>query len=135
MNKMTIVGNLTHDPETRQTPSGATVCTFTIAADRRFPVNGEKVTDFFRVNAWRGLGETCQKWLSKGKKIVVIGELQARLYDAKDGSTRLSLDVAADEIEFCSPRGDGDVPREEPKPQNESPLGDAQPGSEDDMPF
>ena len=135
MNKLTLIGNLTHDPETRQTPSGVTVCTFTIAVNRRFPVNGERVTDFFRINAWRQLGDTCQKWLAKGRRVAVIGELQPRQYEANDGSTKMSLDVSADEIEFLSPRGEGDAPREEPKPQTENPLGDEQPGSEDDMPF
>lgn len=135
MNKLTLIGNLTHDPETRQTPSGATVCTFTIAVNRRFPVNGERVTDFFRINAWRQLGDTCQKWLAKGRRVAVIGELQPRQYEANDGSTKMSLDVSADEIEFLSPRGEGDAPREEPKPQTENPLGAEQPGSEDDMPF
>jgi single-strand DNA-binding protein len=135
MNKLTLIGNLTHDPETRQTPSGATVCTFTIAVNRRFPVNGERVTDFFRINAWRQLGDTCQKWLAKGRRVAVIGELQPRQYEANDGSTKMSLDVSADEVEFLSPRGEGDAPREEPKPQTENPLGTEQPGSEDDMPF
>lgn len=136
MNLIILTGNLTHDPETRQTPSGDTVCSFTIAVNRKFPdKNGDKITDYFRVNAWRKLGETCQKWLTKGKKVAVRGELQPRLYDAKDGSTKMSLDLSADDIEFLSPRGEVDTPREEPKPQTENPLGVAQPGSDDDMPF
>lgn len=135
MNLIILTGNLTHDPETRQTPAGATVCSFTIAVNRKFPVNGERVTDFFRINAWRQLGDTCQKWLTKGKKISVRGELQPRLYEAKDGTTKLSLDVAADDIEFLSPRGEGESPRDEAKPQAENPLSAVQPGSDDDTPF
>jgi len=105
MNKITLIGNLTHDPEVRSTPNGVTVCSFTIAVNRKFaPQGGEKVTDFFRINAWRQLGETCARYLSKGKKIAVIGELQARTYEAKDGTTRMSLDVQADEVEFLSPK-------------------------------
>ena len=106
MNKITLIGNLTRDPETKTTQSGATVCAFTIAVDRRFASkDGEKTTDFFRINAWRQLGDICGKYLSKGKKVAVIGELQARAYDGKDGLQRYSLDVAADEVEFLSPKG------------------------------
>ena len=115
MNKITLIGNLTHDPELRATPSGVSVCSFTIAVNRRFEQNGEKVSDFFNVKAWRGLGETCAKYLSKGKKIAVVGELQARTYQAKDGTTRMSLDVQADEVEFLSPK-DAE-PKPEPKPE------------------
>ena len=111
MNKITLIGNLTHDPEVRSTPNGVTVCTFNIAVNRRFaPQGGEKVTDFFRINAWRQLGDTCAKYLSKGRKVAVIGELQARTYEAKDGTTRMSLDVSADEVEFLSPRNEQTQP-------------------------
>lgn len=109
MNKITLIGNLTHDPELRSTNSGVTVCTFTIAVNRRFAQQGgEKLTDFFRINAWRQLGETCAKYLAKGRKVAVVGELQARTYEAKDGTTRMSLDVSADEVEFLSPRQQDD---------------------------
>ena len=109
MNKITLIGNLTHDPEVRSTPNGVTVCSFTIAVNRRFASsNGERQTDFFRINAWRQLGETCARYLSKGRKVAVLGELQARTYEAKDGSTRMSLDVSADEVEFLSPKQQDD---------------------------
>ena len=105
MNKLHIIGNIVADPETRTTPSGATVCSFTVAVNRKFAnADGEKQTDFFRVNAWRQLGELCAKHLKKSKKVAVVGELQARLYDAKNGEKRMSLDVAADEVEFLSPK-------------------------------
>ena len=109
MNKIILIGNLTRDPEVRSTPNGVTVCTFTIAVNRRFAAQGgEKQTDFFRINAWRQLGETCARYLAKGRKVSVIGELQARTYAANDGTTRMSLDVSADEVEFLSPRGQDD---------------------------
>lgn len=105
MQRIIFTGNLTADPEMRATPSGVTVCTFTVAVNRRFAnADGDRITDFFRVNAWRQLGESCGKYLAKGRKVAVIGELQARTYQAKDGSTRMSLDVAADEVEFLSPK-------------------------------
>ena len=118
MNKITLIGNLTRDPETRSTPNGVTVCTFTIAVNRRFASQGgERQTDFFRINAWRQLGETCSRYLSKGRKVAVIGELQARTYEANDGTTRMSLDVSADEVEFLTPRAqdEGGAPAQSPR--------------------
>ncbi len=104
MNKIFIIGNLTHDPELRTTTGGVSVCTFSVAVTRRFAQAGaERQTDYFRVNAWRQLGETCQKFLAKGRKVAVMGELQARTYE-KDGATRISLDISADEVEFLTPR-------------------------------
>lgn len=100
MNKIILIGNLTKDPETRSTASGVTVCSFTIAVNRRY---GDKETDFFRINAWRALGDNCSRYLSKGRKVAVTGELQARQYTDKAGNVRLSLDVNADEVEFLSP--------------------------------
>ena len=106
MNKITLIGNLTRDPETRSTPNGVTVCSFTIAVDRRFAgSDGQKTTDFFRINAWRQLGDVCARYLAKGRKVAVVGELQARTYEAKDGTTRMSLDVSADDVEFLTPKG------------------------------
>jgi len=105
MNKIMIIGNLTGEPELRSTPSGITVCSFTIAVNRRHEdKSGERPTDYFRVSAWRQLGDSCGRFLTKGRKVAVVGELQARQYDAKDGSARISLDVQADEVEFLSAR-------------------------------
>ena len=101
MNKLTLIGNLTKDPETRTTPNGNTVCSFTVAVNRKKV--SEPQTDFFRVNAWGKLGELCARFLGKGRKVAVVGELQARTYDNKDGKTMLSLDVVADEVEFLTP--------------------------------
>lgn len=104
MNKITVIGNLTKDPETRTTQSGVTVCTFVVATNRRFAnADGERQSDFFRVQAWRQLGETCARFLGKGRKVAIWGELQARLYENRDGKTQMSLDVVADEVEFLTP--------------------------------
>ena len=101
MNHITLIGNLTKDPELRMTPNNIPVCSFTIAVNRR---HGEKQTDFFRVQAWRGLGESCSKYLRKGKKVAVGGELQTRTYE-QDGQTKLAMDVIAADVEFLSPSG------------------------------
>ena len=134
MNKITLIGNLTADPVLRATQSGTSVCQFTLAVNRRFSgPDGQKQTDFFRVMAWRGLADTCAKYLAKGRKAAVIGELQARTYEAKDGTTRLSLDVSADEVEFLSPK-------EEEKPEERPAANPVDPNtfpdvSSDDLPF
>ncbi|MCL2671058.1 MAG: single-stranded DNA-binding protein [Clostridiales bacterium] len=120
MNKITLIGNLTRDPELRSTASGISVCSFDIAVNRRFaPQGGERQTDFFRINAWRQLGELCSKFLAKGRKVAVVGELQARTYIAKDGTTRMSLEVAADEVEFLSPREQSGDYAPRPAPQKD----------------
>ena len=116
MNKITVIGNLTKDPDTRTTPSGATVCTFVVATNRRFAnADGERQSDFFRVQAWRQLGETCARFLGKGRKVAVWGELQAHTYENKDGKTQLSLDVVADEVEFLTPAEPAEKPAKKPK--------------------
>lgn len=138
MNKIMLIGNLTRDPELRSTASGVTVCSFTIAVNRRFAQQGgERQTDFFRINAWRQLGETCARYLSKGRKVAVIGELQARTYQSNDGTTRMSLDVSADEVEFLSPRQQEEGGGAPPQRQNAAPpdLAGFTDIQSDDIPF
>ncbi len=108
MNKLTIIGNLTRDPELRTTPSGDSVCSFTVAVNRRVrrDAQAQPEADFFRVSAWRQLGENCQKYLAKGRKVCVIGPVTVRTYQAQDGTTRASLEVNADDVEFLSSRAD-----------------------------
>ena len=111
MNKITIIGNLTRDPELRSTQSGIPVASFTVAVNRRKSNNaeaGQPEADFFRVTAWRQLGELCSKYLSKGRKVAVIGSVQVSTYTANDGTTRASLEVTADEVEFLSPANQGE---------------------------
>ena len=137
MNKITLIGNLTHDPEVRSTPNGVTVCSFTIAVNRRFAsgAGGERPTDFFRINAWRQLGETCARYLSKGRKVAVIGELQARTYEAKDGTTRMSLDVQADEVEFLSPKQQEEGAAPSARAENAQDMAGFTDIQSDDIPF
>ena len=108
MNKLTIIGNLTRDPELRSTPNGVNVCDFTVAVNRRNRRDDQNQpeADFFRVTAWRQLGENCARFLAKGRKVCVIGPVSARSYTANDGSTRVSLEVTADDVEFLSPKGE-----------------------------
>lgn len=104
MNKIILIGNLTRDPETRTTPSGHSVCNFDIAVnDRR---GGQENTLYFRVAAWDKTGESCQRYLTKGRKVFVAGPLSYRTYQANDGTTRVSLEVNANDVEFLSSRSD-----------------------------
>ena len=112
MNKLTIIGNLTRDPELRTTSAGVNVCDFTVAVNRRQrrdAQNGQPEADFFRVSAWRERGELCAKYLAKGRKVCVVGPVSVRTYTGNDGTTRASLEVTADEVEFLSSRNDGEA--------------------------
>lgn len=101
MNRATIIGNLTRDPDIRMTNSGVSVCTFTVAVQRRFAnQNGEKVADFIPVVCWRGLAETCGRYLRKGSKVGVNGSIQTSNYEAADGTKRYVTEIVADEVEF-----------------------------------
>ena len=115
MNKLYIIGNVTHTPELKNTPNGVPVCSFSVAVNRR-----DKDALFYRVTAWRGLGETCAKYLQKGKKVAVIGELDLRTYTGRDGMEKTALEVTASDIEFLSPRSDDQQPPQQqqvPEPE------------------
>ena len=114
MNKLTLIGNLTRDPELRTTPSGSNVCSFTVAVNRRTGKNTQAngtqpEADFFRVSAWNQLAEICSKYLAKGRKVCVMGPVSVQTYTASDGTVRASMEVRADDVEFLSPRQDGEL--------------------------
>ena len=99
MNKLFLIGNLTKDPETRTTPNGKTVCNFDIAVNDR-----QGNVTYFHVSAWEKQGENCQRYLSKGKKVSVFGPVSARAYTDRNGNANVSIEVAAQDVEFLSPR-------------------------------
>ena len=102
MNKLTIIGNLTNDPELRTTPSGVSVCTFSVAVNRRKTGKDQKPeADFFRVSAWRERGEICSKYLAKGRKVCVIGPVSIHTWES-NGKSGASMEVMAEEVEFLS---------------------------------
>ena len=107
MNKYFIIGNLVRDPETGTTESGVNWCTFTVAARKRFHREGEPDAEFVRVTAWRGLGDTCAKYLAKGRKVAVIGEPRPRAWIGDGGTARGQIEMNADEVEFLSSAGSG----------------------------
>ena len=106
MNKVILVGNLTRDPELTETPSGVAVCRFAIAVSREYAnADGTRETDFFNITVWRGRAENCGKYLKKGNKVAIVGSLQNRSYEDKDGIKRNVTDVIANEVEFLTPKG------------------------------
>ena len=108
MNKIILIGNLTADPQLRTTQAGDAVCSFTIAVNRRKNAQaGQPEADFFRVNVWRQQGENCARYLSKGKRVRVTGSVSLSTYTAQDGTTRASLEVLAQDVEFLSPASQG----------------------------
>ena len=105
MNKVFLIGNLTRDPEIRETPSGVPVCRFAIAVQRPYSSqDGERQTDFFECTAWRGLGETIARYTKKGKKVAVSGSIQIRNYEDNQGARRTAVDIIVQDCEFLSPR-------------------------------
>ena len=133
MNKIYLIGNLIKDPALKAVPSGQSLCEFTIAVNRKEWKTDEVTSDLFRINAWRKLGELCAKYLEKGRKVAVIGELKASTYIDKEGVTRISLDVNADEVEFLTPRSER---RNDEQPNKPHPAQDGFTDiSSDDIPF
>ncbi|MEG1891355.1 MAG: single-stranded DNA-binding protein [Clostridia bacterium] len=102
MNKITIIGNLTHDPDLRTTQSGIAVCSFSVAVNRRRKVEGQPEADYFRVTVWRAVAESCAKYLAKGRKVAVVGAVSIHHYVGSNGETKSNLEIEADEVEFLS---------------------------------
>ena len=96
------MGRLTRDPELRYTPNGnVPVVTFTLAVDRNYSGNGrERQTDFIDIVAWRRQAEFVSQWFTKGMMAIVVGSIQSRRWQDKNGNNRTSLEVVADEIQF-----------------------------------
>lgn len=101
MNKAILMGRLTRDPEMRTTSGNVSVCTFTLAIDRRFKsANGEKQADFIQIVAWRQQAEFCAKYFRKGSRMLVTGSIQSRSWDDTEGKRHSVTEVIADDIEF-----------------------------------
>lgn len=122
-----IVGNVGRDPEFRYTPSGVAVCEFSVAVSRHWTdrtTNEERdKTTWFRVKAWRQLGETCNQFVHKGMQILVAGEIEVSAFQGQDGQPRASLELTARDVKFLGRRED-----------REGITGD-EPSQADDLPF
>ena len=112
MNFIAIHGRLVRDPEIRQSQSGVSVTTITVAVDRSYSAGGEKQTDFFDCVFWRQGAEFVSKYFSKGKEIIVTGEMQSRKWTDKAGNNRISWEIQNCHAEFCGGKSDNSAPAE-----------------------
>lgn len=132
MNKVILCGNLTRDVELSTTNSGISVGRFTLAVQRAFAnQDGERETDFINIIVWRGQAENCAKYLKKGSKALVAGELHIRSYEGDDGSKRYATEVVADKVEFVGQKASND----ENSGEAVSPRQDLEPIDDDSLPF
>lgn len=101
-NQVTLVGNLTDDPELRYTPNGAAVCKFRIAVNRRIQDGSggwkDAEASYFSINCWRGLAENAAESLTRGTRVVVAGRLNYRSWENQDGDKRSAVEIEADEV-------------------------------------
>jgi len=111
INRVVLVGNLTRDPELRNTPSGMSVCSLRIAVNtrRKDSATGQwtEKPNYFDVTVWGAQGENCAQYLSKGRPVAIDGRLEWREWDAQDGSKRQAVEIIADSVQFLGGRGEG----------------------------
>lgn len=123
INQVILMGRLTRDPETRTTPSGKTITSFSLAVDR---AGQDDATDFFDVTAWEKLGELVSQYLSKGRRCLVQGRLRQDSWDDKEtGKKRTRIEVVASDVTFLDgPSGDGGGQSSAPRPSSSSKKSD-----------
>ncbi|MBM3189925.1 MAG: single-stranded DNA-binding protein [Chloroflexi bacterium] len=133
--RVIIVGNLGRDPEMRYTADGTPVTSFSVAVNRRWTdASGQQQerTVWFRVAAWKRLAETCNQFLTKGRQVLVEGEIQEpRTYQGRDGQWRASLDVTAFTVRFLGTRGEAQAAPSAPEDVGETGGG----VDEEEIPF
>ena len=142
LNRIILMGRLTHDPELRRTQSDTPGCSFSLAVDRDYKRDGEKETDFIDIVAWRSTADFVSKYFTKGRMAVVEGRLQIRDWTDKEGGKRRSAEVIADNVYFgdSKPKDSGsDVPAYDGEPGAEfgAPPSGFTPdfGDDGEMPF
>ena len=148
MNNVTLIGNLTRDPELSYTQSQTARCIFTIAVNRPRKEGQDQGADYPRIVVWGKRAEHCDRYLQKGKKVGVKGEIRTGSYTDHNGQTVYTTDVWANEVEFLTPAGQGvqqaqpatapaPAPKPDPEPQqmgfNDLPEGFS--ATDDDIPF
>ena len=127
MNKVLVIGNVGNDPEMRYTPSGSAVTSFNVATNRRYTTgDGEQreETEWFRVNAWNRLAETCNQYVTRGMKVYVEGRLNSRPWIDRDGQARAGNEIYATDVRFLDSRAsaeeEGGRPAAAPPAQDEA---------------
>jgi single-strand DNA-binding protein len=107
LNSVIMMGRLTDNPELRQTPQGANVCSFTIAVERSFARQGEqRQTDFFDVVAWRSQADFVSRFFRKGQMMAVQGRMETRMYEDRNGVRRKAYTIVADSVHFADSKRD-----------------------------
>ena len=106
-NKVILIGNMTADPELKQTTGGTSVCSFSIAVNRRFAKadQGQQNVDFINIVTWRQQAEFVSRYFKKGNPILICGQLQTRSWNDNQGQKRYATEVVADEVSFVAPAG------------------------------
>ena len=121
MNKVELIGRLTHDVEMRQTPNGVSLARFSIAVTRRFKnSNGEYDADFINCVAWQQTGEFIAKHFQKGGMIAVVGSIQSRSWDGNDGKKQYATEVVVDEVYFTGAKKQNNNNQQQTPPQDNS---------------
>ena len=119
LNSITLMGRLTAEPDYRTTQSGTPLAKFTLAVERNYSgQNGEKVTDFLDVDAWRQTADFVSKYFHKGQLVAVVGSVQVENYTDRDGNKRRSWTVQAQHCYFAEPKRDGQLQNYQQQPQN-----------------
>lgn len=147
-NKAILMGRICNDLEVKTTPSGANVLSFRIAVERSYQAKGEeRKSDFFNIVAWRANADFISRFFSKGRMILVEGELQTRQYEDKNGSTQTVVELIVDNARFTGEAKTGGASQssyqpaqqsqETPPPQGYSPADftEVPPGEGDEYPF
>ena len=136
MNKALIMGNLVRDPEMRTTQNQVPVCTFTVAVERRFKdSNGNRAADFINCVAWRQSAEFMAKHFHKGSRVVVIGAIQTRNYEDKDGNKRTATEIVAEEIHFGEKKASSGGHEQAPPPTDSDAGFHPTPEEDTSLPF
>ena len=113
-NKVILIGNMTGDPELKQTTLGISVCSFSIAINRRFAKEGEQNVHFISIVAWRQQAEFVSKYFKKGMPILICGQLQTRTWTDNQNNKRYATEVVADEVSFVTARENSTEAKSEP---------------------
>jgi single-strand DNA-binding protein len=135
--QVTIIGNVGRDPELRYLQNGVAVCDFSVAVNKRYTSNNEQrdETTWFRVTCWRQLAETVNQYLSKGRQVMVVGEVKATAYQDKSGQPAATLELTAQTVKFLGGRGEGGDNNQDGGGYNNRYEDFAPPGQVDDIPF
>ena len=134
LNNVSLNGRLTADPELKATPSGVSVCAFSIAVERnQKSKDGEKITDFINIVAWRNTAEYVSKYYKKGQMIAIQGELQSRKFTDKGGVNHTVYEVNAEKVSFCG--SNGTTAATEPQQQAQAEQSEPVTVTDNDLPF